>query len=191
MFINILILPYNSSPVTSVSFVCSPQCWKQTLNPYAPPFHKEAGTNGTKRTNKDWKSPVSRLLTVTEGRIDRYCRNPDIDTSRSRYNFHIVKPEGRYSHFIQNPIEQAGRRRKSRRAASPCCPKNTRWNRGSLRKQSRPYRNVCRNPNRKAVTLNNGLPAEPGCLNHIILLLIFFPHSLWQQWPLRFRHSQE
>ena len=34
--------------------------------------------------------------------------NPDIDTSRSKYNFHIIKPEGRYYHFIQNRIEQAG-----------------------------------------------------------------------------------
>jgi len=27
-----------------------------------------------------------------------------IDTSRSKYNFHIVKPEGRYYHFIQSRI---------------------------------------------------------------------------------------
>ena len=33
--------------------------------------------------------------------------NPDIDTSRSKYNFHIVKPDGRYYHFIQSRIEQA------------------------------------------------------------------------------------
>ena len=32
---------------------------------------------------------------------------PDIDTSRSKYNFHIVKPDGRYYHFIQSRIEQA------------------------------------------------------------------------------------
>ena len=38
----------------------------------------------------------------------QYASNPDIDTSRSKYNFHIVKPEGRYYHFIQNRIEQAG-----------------------------------------------------------------------------------
>ena len=39
---------------------------------------------------------------------EQYASNPDIDTSRSKYNFHIVKPEGRYYHFIQNRIEQAG-----------------------------------------------------------------------------------
>ena len=39
---------------------------------------------------------------------DRYASNPDIDASRSKYNFHIVKRSGRYYHFIQNRIEQAG-----------------------------------------------------------------------------------
>ena len=43
-----------------------------------------------------------------ERQKEQYASNPDIDTSRSKYNFHIVKPEGRYYHFIQNRIEQAG-----------------------------------------------------------------------------------
>ena len=43
-----------------------------------------------------------------ERQKDQYASNPDIDTSRSKYNFHIVKPEGRYYHFIQSRIEQAG-----------------------------------------------------------------------------------
>ena len=30
-----------------------------------------------------------------------------IDTAKSKYNFHIVKPEGRYYHFIHSRIEQA------------------------------------------------------------------------------------
>ena len=33
------------------------------------------------------------------------ANNPDYDTSRSKYNFHIVKPEGRYYHFIQSKVE--------------------------------------------------------------------------------------
>ena len=41
---------------------------------------------------------------------EQYASNPDIDTSRSKYNFHIIKPEGRYYHFIQSRIEQAGYR---------------------------------------------------------------------------------
>lgn len=39
---------------------------------------------------------------------EQYASNPDIDASRSKYNFHIVKRSGRYYHFIQNRIEQAG-----------------------------------------------------------------------------------
>lgn len=41
---------------------------------------------------------------------EQYTNNPDIDTSRSKYNFHIIKPEGRYYHFIQSRIEQVGYR---------------------------------------------------------------------------------
>lgn len=45
---------------------------------------------------------------VIEREKEQYASNPDIDTSRSKYNFHIVKPESRYYHFIQSRIEQAG-----------------------------------------------------------------------------------
>ena len=49
-----------------------------------------------------------RWKPITNGKKEQYASNPDIDTSRSKYNFHIVKPEGRYYHFIQSRIEQAG-----------------------------------------------------------------------------------
>ena len=39
---------------------------------------------------------------------EAFSERTDIDTSRSKYNFHIVKPEGRYYHFIKSRIEQAG-----------------------------------------------------------------------------------
>ena len=35
-----------------------------------------------------------RWKPITNGRKEQYASNPDIDTSRSKYNFHIVKPEG-------------------------------------------------------------------------------------------------
>ena len=55
------------------------------------------------------KGGASKALSAHHERTkDSYASNPDIDTSRSRYNFHIVKPEGRYYHFIQSRIEQAG-----------------------------------------------------------------------------------
>ena len=53
-------------------------------------------------------NPARPLEAHHERQKEQYASNPDIDTSRSRYNFHIVKPEGRYYHFIQSRIEQAG-----------------------------------------------------------------------------------
>ena len=53
-------------------------------------------------------NPARPLEAHHERQKEQYASNPDIDTSRSKYNFHIVKPEDRYYHFIQNRIEQAG-----------------------------------------------------------------------------------
>ena len=53
-------------------------------------------------------SPAGPLEAHHERKKEQYASNPDIDTDRSKYNFHIVKPEGRYYHFIQKRIEEAG-----------------------------------------------------------------------------------
>ena len=60
------------------------------------------------RFEKHKGNPARPLEAHHERQKEQYASNPDIDTSRSKYNFHIVKPEGRYYHFIQNHIEQAG-----------------------------------------------------------------------------------
>ena len=60
------------------------------------------------RFEKHKGNPARPLEAHHERKKEQYASNPDIDTSRSKYNFHIVKPEGRYYHFIQNRIEQAG-----------------------------------------------------------------------------------
>lgn len=60
------------------------------------------------RFEKHKGNPARPLEAHHERQKEKYASNPDIDTSRSRYNFHIVEPEGRYYHFIQNRIEQAG-----------------------------------------------------------------------------------
>ena len=60
------------------------------------------------RFEKHKGHPAGPLEAHHERKKEQYASNPDIDTSRSRYNFHIVKPEGRYYHFIQSRIEQAG-----------------------------------------------------------------------------------
>ena len=52
--------------------------------------------------------PAGPLEAHHEREKEKYASNPDIDTSRSKYNFHIVKPEGKYYHFIQKRIEETG-----------------------------------------------------------------------------------
>ena len=45
-------------------------------------------------------NPARPLEAHHERQKEQYASNPDIDTSRSKYNFHIVKRSGRYYHFI-------------------------------------------------------------------------------------------
>ena len=60
------------------------------------------------RFEKHKGNPARPLEAHHERQKEKYASNPDIDTAKSKYNFHIVKPEGRYYHFIQSRIEQAG-----------------------------------------------------------------------------------
>ena len=55
------------------------------------------------RFEKHKGHPAGPLEAHHERKKEQYASNPDIDTSRSKYNFHIVKPDGRYYHFIQRP----------------------------------------------------------------------------------------
>ena len=50
-------------------------------------------------------NPARPLEAHHERQKEKYASNPNIDTAKSKYNFHIVKPEGRYYHFIQSRIE--------------------------------------------------------------------------------------
>lgn len=63
------------------------------------------------RFEKHKGNPARPLEAHHERQKEQYDSNPDIDTSRSQYNFHIVKQSERYYQFIQNRIEQAGWRR--------------------------------------------------------------------------------
>ena len=60
------------------------------------------------RFEKHKGNPARPLEAHHERQKEQYASNPDIDVNRSRYNFHIVKPEGRYYRSIQSRIEQAG-----------------------------------------------------------------------------------
>ena len=60
------------------------------------------------RFEKHKGTPARAMEAHHERQKEKYASNPDIDTAKSRNNFHIVKPQGRYYHFIQSRIEQAG-----------------------------------------------------------------------------------
>ena len=46
---------------------------------------------------KKYKGPaISPIEAHNERTKEQYASNPDIDTSRSRYNFHLVQPQGKY-----------------------------------------------------------------------------------------------
>lgn len=53
------------------------------------------------RFEKHKGNPARPLEAHHERQKEQYASNPDIDTSRSKYNFHIVKPEGRYYHLFK------------------------------------------------------------------------------------------
>ena len=46
---------------------------------------------------KKYKGPaISPIEAHNERTKEQYASNPDIDVSRSRYNLHLVQPQGRY-----------------------------------------------------------------------------------------------
>lgn len=60
------------------------------------------------RFEKHKGTPARAMEAHHERQKEKYASNPDIDTAKSKNNFHIVKPQGKYYHFIQSRIEQAG-----------------------------------------------------------------------------------
>ena len=43
-----------------------------------------------------------------ERQKEQYASNPDVDTDRSKYNFHIVRPQGSYKQEVDGRIAKAG-----------------------------------------------------------------------------------
>lgn len=60
------------------------------------------------RFEKHKGHPAAPLEAHHERQKEKYVSNLDIDTDRSKYNFHIVEPQGKYFHFIKKRIEEAG-----------------------------------------------------------------------------------
>ena len=57
---------------------------------------------------KKYKGPaISPIEAHNERTKEQYASNPDIDTSRSRYNLHLVQPQGRYREDADRMIAAA------------------------------------------------------------------------------------
>ncbi|MBO5681861.1 MAG: plasmid recombination protein, partial [Lentisphaeria bacterium] len=56
-----------------------------------------------------YKGPtLSRVEAHNERTKEAYASNPDIDTERSRLNFHPVKPKGKYREVSNRIIRESG-----------------------------------------------------------------------------------
>ena len=57
---------------------------------------------------KKYKGPaISPIEAHNERTKEQYASNPDIDTDRSRYNLHLVQPQGRYREEADRMISAA------------------------------------------------------------------------------------
>ncbi len=56
-----------------------------------------------------YKGPeIGNIEAHNERTKEKYASNPDVDTSRSKYNFHLVKPSGKYRAESERQIAAAG-----------------------------------------------------------------------------------
>ena len=61
-----------------------------------------------------YKGPeISGIESHNERTKEKYASNPDIDTSRSHLNFHLIKPERKYRAEAEKQIAEAGCRTRS------------------------------------------------------------------------------
>jgi len=63
---------------------------------------------GILRFEKHKGNPARPMEAHHERQKKEYASNPDVDMERSKNNFHIIQPQGRYYHEIQSRIEKAG-----------------------------------------------------------------------------------
>ena len=56
-----------------------------------------------------YKGPeIGNIEAHNERTKEKYASNPDVDTSRSKYNFHLIKPPGKYRAESERQIAAAG-----------------------------------------------------------------------------------
>ncbi len=63
---------------------------------------------------KKYKGPeISRIEAHDERTKETYASNPDVDTNRSKYNFHLFEPTGKYRAMSEARIAEVGCRTRS------------------------------------------------------------------------------
>lgn len=61
-----------------------------------------------------YKGPeISGIEAHDERTKEKYASDPDVDTSRTQYNFHLIEPKGRYRAEAERQIAEAGCRTRS------------------------------------------------------------------------------
>ena len=56
-----------------------------------------------------YKGPeISNIEAHNERTKEKYASNPDVDTSRSHFNFHLVTPQRKYREEAEKQIAEAG-----------------------------------------------------------------------------------
>ena len=61
-----------------------------------------------------YKGPeIGHIEAHNERTKEKYTSNPDVDTSRSRYNFHLIEPQRKYRAEAEKQIAEAGCRTRS------------------------------------------------------------------------------
>lgn len=61
-----------------------------------------------------YKGPeIGKIEAHNERTKEKYASNPDVDTSRSKYNFHLIQPERKYRAEAEKQIAEAGCRTRS------------------------------------------------------------------------------
>ena len=61
-----------------------------------------------------YKGPeIGNIEAHNERTKEKYASNPDVDISRSKYNFHLIEPERKYRVEAERQIEEAGCRTRS------------------------------------------------------------------------------
>ena len=60
------------------------------------------------RFEKHQGNPAKRIEDHHERNKEEYKSNPDVDTTKSRENFHIIKPQTSYKQAIEQRIAAAG-----------------------------------------------------------------------------------